>query len=292
MDPECSLQDVVRCHLCETHDSLLGYCATCKVHLCVSCVAEHVSNGSNKHIIRIPNRTPPTNYPKCQKHLSRQRKLYCDTCDYHICSNCMRSIYHSSNKQLDILGNNENKKEFILNDLNELEKEIYPKFKENLNNIPALEIFFKEYVCSLKVYLENLEKDWHREIHTVITDIKDQIADRYSEHLFDLQKKKEEITSRKAEITQIINTLKNLSESSNMCQVCDYRSKNADFKRFPLELSLSIPFFHPRKINRKELSKSFGQISELSVSTDKNGYSLKTLREKILPIKIRTETPV
>lgn len=261
MDPDCSLQDVVRCHLCETHVSL-GYCDTCKVHLCLSCLEEHVSDGSNEHIIKIPKRIP------------------------------LSSINHSSNEVVDILVNNENKKEFILNDLNELENEIYPKYKDNLNNISALEIFFKKYVCSLKVYLENLEKEWHREMHTVITNIKDQRADRYSEHLFDLKKKREEISSSKAEITQIINTLKNLSESSNMCQVCDYRSKNADFKRFPLELRLSIPFFHPRKINRKELFESFGQISELSVSTDKNGYSLKTLREKILPIKIRTETPV
>lgn len=188
MDPDCSLQDVVRCHLCETHVSL-GYCDTCKVHLCLSCLEEHVSDGSNEHIIKIPKRIPLTNYPKCQKHLSKQRKLYCETCDYHIRSNCMSSINHSSNEVVDILVNNENKKEFILNDLNELENEIYPKYKDNLNNISALEIFFKKYVCSLKVYLENLEKEWHREMHTVITNIKDQIADRYSEHLFDLKKK-------------------------------------------------------------------------------------------------------
>lgn len=45
MDPEYSLQDLVRCHLCET-PSGPGYCDICDVHLCEDCEEKHFADES------------------------------------------------------------------------------------------------------------------------------------------------------------------------------------------------------------------------------------------------------
>lgn len=102
-----------------------------------------------------------------------------------------------------------------------------------------------------------------------------------SNHLVGLQRSKNEIISISCKTTQIINILKN-----------SYNSKNAEIKRLPPKLSLSIPVFSHRKIYTKGLSKGFSCISDLPVSKDKNVNSLKSLRKKLHQIKIRTKTTV
>lgn len=47
MKQECNLQDLVRCHLCETPDPLL-YCEICKQKLCNDCEGKHLSDKSIK----------------------------------------------------------------------------------------------------------------------------------------------------------------------------------------------------------------------------------------------------
>lgn len=42
MNPEYSLQDVVRCHLCETPGPSL-YCEICDISLCEDCKEKHLS---------------------------------------------------------------------------------------------------------------------------------------------------------------------------------------------------------------------------------------------------------
>lgn len=48
MDPEYSLQDVIRCDLCETPMPLL-HCDICNKHLCKDCEKKHISDGSPEH---------------------------------------------------------------------------------------------------------------------------------------------------------------------------------------------------------------------------------------------------
>lgn len=48
MDPEYSLQDVIRCHLCETPMPPL-HCDICDKNLCKNCEEQHLLDGSTKH---------------------------------------------------------------------------------------------------------------------------------------------------------------------------------------------------------------------------------------------------
>lgn len=48
MDPNYNLQDVVRCHLCET-PVLPLHCVFCHKHICYACETKHVSDLSKCH---------------------------------------------------------------------------------------------------------------------------------------------------------------------------------------------------------------------------------------------------
>lgn len=192
----------------------------------------------------------------------------------HTCSDCVRSIDHLSHNKLLFWQILITKRKY-LKDLNELENQIYPKYKERLNYIQVLQSFLKEYICASKMLLKHGKKNCtekYRHCHHKYEKSNKKIN---SNHLVGDQRNKSEIIFSKCKVTQIINILKNC-----------YNSKNAEIKRLPPKLSLSIPVFSHRKIYTKGLSKGFSRMSDLPVSKDKNVNSLKSLRKHLHHIKI------
>lgn len=102
MDSEFSLQDVIRCHLCETLGSHLR-CDICHIYLCKTCVGEHLYDETTQHkVVPFRKRESSANYPKCPNHSTKQCERYCEQCEVPVCLTCASCKEHSGHKFFDI----------------------------------------------------------------------------------------------------------------------------------------------------------------------------------------------
>lgn len=116
MDPEYSLQDVVRCHLCGTPSPSL-HCVNCHIHMCRDCEGVNLSNRSKKHkVVPFKNRRSTT---ICPRHSSNICELYCENCKFPLCVQCVPSKDHKGHEFVDIVEKLEGKKQLLQSDLKE-----------------------------------------------------------------------------------------------------------------------------------------------------------------------------
>nr|XP_034304767.1 tripartite motif-containing 13-like [Crassostrea gigas] len=273
MDPEFSLQDVLRCHLCETPGPPM-YCAICTKYLCKACEGDHLSDLSKEHKVVPFEKRGYT--PKCQKHSSKICEHYCEQCDNPICTTCASSEEHHGHKFIEITKTIDSKKEIIQKDLQELEKSIYPKYQEIASIIPVQKSALSENSQKLTTEIDKHGEDLHREIDTIIRNMKSNVEEMDTKHLAVLDKQEDEIKHTISEITQTITELKTLLDSNDVSRVSAYKSRNDEFRRLPPKLTVSLPSFTPQKINKEQLYQQFGSLSASSIKTEEHGYTMES----------------
>ncbi|XP_065938711.1 uncharacterized protein [Magallana gigas] len=274
MDPEYSLQDVIRCHLCDTPDPPM-YCDVCNKHLCTKCVGNHLLDQSREHnVVPIEMRGST---PKCSKHSLKICELHCEQCNIPICTLCVSSGEHLGHKQVDfILKSLEIKKKVLQKDLQELEISIYPKYREIASVIQIQKSDLNENSQKLSKVINRYAEDLHGEIDNMIQKLKSNLNEIDSKYVTVLDKREEEIKRTVFEITQSITDLKKLLNSNNISNVSAYKSRNVEFRKLPPKLTVSLPSFTPQKINKERFYQQFGSLSASSIKTEERGYTMES----------------
>ncbi|XP_078331439.1 uncharacterized protein LOC144625178 [Crassostrea virginica] len=262
-DPKYSLQDVIRCDLCETPVPP-KHCDICHIHLCEACVGNHLSDRSKEHYI-VPFKLRGIT-PECTKHSTEVCKKLCTTCKIPVCLICVASSEHEQHKKEDILTLFETKRELMQIDLQDLEKSIYPIYQEAATNIPVQRADVNKRSQKLTTALDKQGEALHTEIDTIIQGMKSEIDDMDAQHIAALDQQEDAINRTIPEITQVILDLKRLLDTSDVCLVSEYTSRTEEFRSLPAQFQVTLPTFTPQEINREQIHQQIGSLSELGIT--------------------------
>ncbi|XP_078331529.1 uncharacterized protein LOC144625200 [Crassostrea virginica] len=269
-DPMYSLQDVIRCDLCETPVPP-KHCDICHIHLCEACVGKHLSDESKDHYI-VPFKLRGI-ISKCTKHSREVCTQLCTTCNIPVCPLCVASSEHKQHKKEDILKLFETKRKLMQTDLQDLEKFIYPKYQEAATNIPVQRADVNKRSQKLTTALDKQGEALHTEIDTIIQGMKSDIDDMDALHKAAIDQQEVAINRTIPEITQAILDLKRLLErlqdkldTSDVCLVSEYTSRTEEFRNLPAQFQVTLPTFTPQEINREQIHQQIGSLSELAIT--------------------------
>ena len=263
MDPMYSLQDVIRCDLCETPFPP-KHCELCHIHLCEACVGKHLSDQSKEHYI-VPFKLRGS-IPKCPVHSSKACTQHCTECNIQICSSCVASGQHKQHVKKDILKWFETKKKIMQRELQDLEKSIYPIYQEAATNIPIQREDVNKHSQKLKTALDKQGEALHTEIDTIIQGMKSEIDDMDAKHIAAIDQQEVAINHTIPEITQAILDLKRLLDTSDVCLVSEYTSRTEEFRSLPAQFQVTLPTFTPKEINREQIHQQIGSLSKLDIT--------------------------
>nr|XP_022299110.1 E3 ubiquitin-protein ligase TRIM71-like [Crassostrea virginica]XP_022299111.1 E3 ubiquitin-protein ligase TRIM71-like [Crassostrea virginica] len=262
-DPMYSLQDVIRCDLCETPVPP-KHCELCHIHLCEACVEKHLSDQSKDHYI-VPFKQRGS-IPECPYHSTKACIIFCKDCNVPICKLCSSWGEHVQHKKEDILKAMAEKKELIRKDLQELEESIYPKYEEAATNIPVQRADVNKRSQKLTTALDKQGEALHTEIDTIMQGMKSDIDDMDAQHIDAIDQQEVAINKTSTEIKKVIQDLKRLLDTSDVCLVSEYTSRTEEFRSLPAQFQVTSPTFTPQEIHREQIHQQIGSLSELGIT--------------------------
>lgn len=274
MDPEYSLQDVIRCHSCETSIPTL-HCALCNKSMCNVCVGEHLSDESKNHkVVSYKKREPTAIYPECTTHSTENCELFCEQCHIPICVKCASSYEHKGHVFVAITQEIKSKRQSLEKDLKELEKFVYPKYLKLGKYIPDQKakhfMHFQQLLKSINKHGENL----HKEIDINLEKLKSNLNEMTFKFNNVLEIHEKKIMQIISEIEQSIADLRNVLKSNDAGVLPTYKSEIARFGRLLPKITISLPVFTPYTINKENIFRQFGCLSELDIRTEEYCYPM------------------
>ena len=258
-----SLQDVIRCDLCETPVPS-RHCEFCHMHLCEKCVGEHLSDQSKEHyIVTFKLRG---SIPKCLRHPTKIFTILCEECNVPMCVTCNSSVEHEHHKKEDIMKALAKKEEFIRKELQDFEKSIYPDYQEAAKNIPVQRANVNKHSQKLKTALDKQGEALHSEVDNNVQGMKSEIDDMVAQHMAAIDQQEDAIKQTINKITQVILDMERLLDTNDVCCVFEYTSRTEEFKSLPAQFQVTLPTFTPHEINREQIYQQIGALSKLVIA--------------------------
>ncbi|XP_078331152.1 uncharacterized protein LOC144624978 [Crassostrea virginica] len=87
-----------------------------------------------------------------------------------------------------------------------------------------------------------------------------------TQHKAAIDRQEDAINHAILEITQAILDLKRLLDTSDVCLVSEYTSRNEESRNFPAQFHVTLPIFTPKEINREHVHQQIGSLSELAIT--------------------------
>ena len=261
-EPQYSLQDVIRCDLCEAPVPL-KHCDMCHMNLCSACVVSHLSDGKTHKVVPFKMRGST---PKCLKHFPNLCELYCKQCSIPVCSSCISSGQHDHHKIVNILKILSERKNRMQKDLKELEKSIYPQYQEIASKISVQIADQQKHSEGLITAVRKQGEALHQEVDAAIQRMTSDIEVMGSRYMVAIQRQELEVNRTIDEIQQILLDLRKLMDSTDACLVAKYQSRNEEFRSLPAQFQVTLPTFTPHVFNREQIDHHVGFLSELKIT--------------------------
>ncbi|XP_078311398.1 uncharacterized protein LOC111132770 [Crassostrea virginica] len=174
-----------------------------------------------------------------------------------------------------------NKKEAIAQDLNELEKFIFPKYQKSEAIIKSQKADQCKNSKKLTADMKNQKEALLKEIDAIIQSKQIEIDVMDSKHQIALDKQEDAINHTITEIKQVIQDLKSLLDTSDDSIVLNYKSRIEKFRKVPSKFRVTLPKFLPYQTNRDQLLQQFGSLTALSIETEEQGDSVLFLADSV-----------
>lgn len=263
MDPELSLQDVVRCASCEIPAPSL-HCEFCQIKLCKACGGEHVLDESKTHKIVLIKRQKLPQYPFCNEHVTEPCSLHCEQCDISLCTLCTRLETHKWHHVVDIFEIFEQKKENLQRDLQEMEQIIFPKYQNIAADIPVCKDGIEKNIENTTTSIRKQGEKMHSLIDQIMTKLITEIATGGSKQLAALDEVEKDIVQRIYKLKKRILDIKKMQDLNDMSLISEYKSNNDEFKTDFPKLIVSFANFSAPNMKFEEIHNIFGFLTKIT----------------------------
>uniref|UniRef100_A0A8W8M8T9 B box-type domain-containing protein n=1 Tax=Magallana gigas TaxID=29159 RepID=A0A8W8M8T9_MAGGI len=211
---------------------------------------------------------------KCPNYSSKICENYCEQCDIPICGQCISSTKHQGHTFVYIVKILEKQRSVLQKDLQELERLIFPKYQEIASKIPVQRTTLNTSSQKIASDISRYGEEMHREIDLIVKKLKSDLDEMDSKYLTVLNKHENDIKHMLCDITQTIADLRKLVNSDDAGLISAYKSRNAELRRLPPKLMITLPSFSPKEIDKHQIYEHFGSLSELSIKTEEHNYTM------------------
>ena len=115
----------------------------------------------------------------------------------------------------------------------------------------------KKNSVKMKTIIQEHGQAWQRKIDNIVRNFLSKINENETAHLDIFEEEERKINIKMNEILKDIKDLKRIVNSKDANLVSEYVSRLPEFSEFPTELNVSLPYFTPKRIDKK----LFGNLS-------------------------------